>query len=62
MWLKKGSPREFEMTPAEIIDEYESLENFGVEIWIDSGWRVDTAVSRPVISRGVIIAWHKEDR
>ena len=29
------------MTPVEIIDVYTSLENFGVEIWIDGGWGVD---------------------
>jgi hypothetical protein len=32
------------MTPVEIIDIYTSLENFGVEIWIDGGWGVDAAV------------------
>jgi lincosamide nucleotidyltransferase A/C/D/E len=29
------------MTPVEVIDVYTSLENFGVEIWIDGGWGVD---------------------
>ena len=29
------------MAPVEIIDVYTSLENFGVEIWIDGGWGVD---------------------
>jgi hypothetical protein len=50
------------MTSVDVVDVYTSLENVGVEIWIDGGWGVDAAVSRPVTSRGVIIAWHKEDR
>src|SRR6266853_6816813 len=32
------------MTPVKIMDIYTSLENFGVEIWIDGGWGVDAAV------------------
>jgi lincosamide nucleotidyltransferase A/C/D/E len=29
------------MTPVDVIDVYTSLENLGVEIWIDGGWGVD---------------------
>jgi lincosamide nucleotidyltransferase A/C/D/E len=29
------------MTPDDVIDVYTSLENLGVEIWIDGGWGVD---------------------
>src|SRR5258705_12245034 len=29
------------MTPVDVIDVYTSLENLGIEIWIDGGWGVD---------------------
>jgi lincosamide nucleotidyltransferase A/C/D/E len=29
------------MTPVDVIDLYTTLENLGVEIWIDGGWGVD---------------------
>jgi len=39
------------MTPVDIIDVYTSLENLGIEIWIDGGWGVDALLT----FRGVII-------
>jgi lincosamide nucleotidyltransferase A/C/D/E len=33
------------MTPIDVIDVYTSLENLGVEIWIDGGWGVDALLS-----------------
>jgi len=33
--------RVIEMTSVDVIDLYTSLENLGVEIWIDGGWGVD---------------------
>src|SRR5882724_4299929 len=29
------------MTPIDVIDVYTSLENLGIEIWVDGGWGVD---------------------
>jgi lincosamide nucleotidyltransferase A/C/D/E len=29
------------MTPVDVIDVYTSLENLGIEVWIDGGWGVD---------------------
>src|SRR5207245_10583687 len=33
------------MTPVDVIDVYTSLENLGIEIWIDGGWGVDALLS-----------------
>ena len=39
-----------EMTPVDVIGLYTSLENLGVEIWIDGGWGVDALLGEQIRS------------